>query len=441
MKSLVIGAVLLVPTVVQAEIVSLKEALDRALQRNQLVKIAGYERAAAAGDASMSRSRYLPRVSLEETFSLSSSPTRTFMMKLDQGRFTQADFAIDRLNNPSSQSDFLTALTLEQPLFDLTLARNVELSEQTERSRGFALEGRRQDIALKVFEACLDVQKGRAFLGVAEQAVTAAREHVRLARLKNEAGIGLKSDELRARTHLAEMEQEGIAARNGLHLAHLRLAQLTGGKPGELLDVAGEIRVPEVSLALEQLVRLALEKRQDLKEVETAMTAADVGLRRAQQAYFPTIYARAGLQMNDRDLPFGHDHDAWIAGISLRWDLFDGMRHHALEKARALQMAAGQNREHAYNEVHLQVREQILRYEEAAHRLAVAREAVRDAEEGARLVAKRFENALAGMVDLLDAATALTRTRARLVENENNYTRAVGRVHAAAGIFLEEVVK
>ena len=40
------------------------------------------------------------------------------MMKLDQGRFTSSDFLINNLNNPGVETDFRTAVTLEQTLYD-----------------------------------------------------------------------------------------------------------------------------------------------------------------------------------------------------------------------------------------------------------------------------------------------------------------------------------
>src|SRR5919108_2051204 len=72
--------------------ISLREAMLLALERNHLVSGAAYEKEAAEHGAAASRSRYLPRILLDETFGVSNSPTRVFMMKLDQGRFSQGDF-------------------------------------------------------------------------------------------------------------------------------------------------------------------------------------------------------------------------------------------------------------------------------------------------------------------------------------------------------------
>ena len=218
MKTLIllISLAVLLPSAVFAGTgkVSLKEAIALAFERNHLLKVATFERAAAERETYESRSRYLPRIYLDETFSSSNSPTRVFMMKLDEGRFSQGDFAIDNLNHPARHSDFLTAFTLQQPLLDFAIARGAEMAEKEEKVRGLALENRRREVAMAVYNACLEVQKSKAFLGVAEQAVAGASEHVRLARVRNESGVGLKSDELRARTYLAEMEQQKISARN-----------------------------------------------------------------------------------------------------------------------------------------------------------------------------------------------------------------------------------
>ena len=446
MKSLsvLVFATLLVPTAALAEggKVSLKEAIQLALEKNHLLKAAAFERSAAQRGVSVSRSRYFPQVRLDEEMSASNSPTRVFMMKLDEGRFSQNDFLIGNLNHPSTHADFRTSFTIDQPLFDFSIGRGVEMAEKEDAARAFGLEKRREDTAFTVYHGYLAVQKAKAFLGVAEQAVADAREHERLARARGEAGTGLKSDELRARTYLSEMEQQNISAKNMWALAKLSLARATGGEPGDSLDTREEARelgmVPDSSV----LARLALENRPDLKEAGTVLEKADIGLKAARGACLPTLRATAAYQMNDRDIPFGRDNDAWLVGVNLRWEIFDGMRRGSeIGRARALRNSAAEYAEDSRSEVLLQVSEQSLRREEAAARLEVARHAVRDAEEGVRLIGRRFENSLATMVELLDAQTALNRSRALLIENESDFALATARLYHAAGIFLREVMK
>jgi outer membrane protein TolC len=364
------------------------------------------------------------------------------MMKLDQGRFTQNDFLIENLNHPSSHGDFRTSFKLEQPLLDFSIGRGVAMAEREDATAGFALERRRQETAFRVFAACLEVQKAHAGLAAAEQSGKSAAEHLRLARVRGEAGVGLKSDELRARTFLAEAAQRTISARNDLAVAKMRLSLTTGGDAGVPLDIDGRIAVPAVTHGYDVLLSQALLNRQDLKEAEAGVGKAGAGVGMARSGYLPTVYGSAAYQMNDRDIPFGRDNDAWMVGASLRWELFDGLRRsNEVGKARALEHSAAERREYLRGEIALQVRESLLRREEAEKRLTVAHSSLEDAMEGVRLISRRYENSLATMTELLDAETALTQARSRLIENENSLALATGRLYDAAGLFLKEVVR
>ena len=441
---LLLAMALVLPFQLRAEElkVSLKEAINLALAENHMLKAATYEHVAAEKDVWASRSRYLPRLYLEETAASSNAPTRVFMMKLDEARFTSNDFQIDNLNHPRSRSDFRTALTVEQTLFDMTVGSNVDQAKFEEAARRFALERRREEVAFRVFTAYLEVQRAKAQLAAAENGAATAREHMRLAKVRNEAGVGLKSDELRSRAFLSEMEQQQLAAINDLHLAQLRLALATGSGSGAGLDIAEELKAAELAMGNEDLVKLAMENRQDLKEMEQGVAKAGSGLKTARNAFLPTIYGSATYQMNDQNTPFGRDNDSWMVGATLRWELFDGLRRwNDHGKASALKNSADEYLERYRQEIAYQVTESYLRREEAGKRLEIASNTLLDAEEGHRLVERRFENSISTMVELLDAQTALNRARARLVDNQSNYALATGQLYHAAGIFLKEVMQ
>jgi outer membrane protein TolC len=420
----------------------LKEAITLALEKNNLVKAALHEETAARREAAASRGRYLPRVFLEEAATASNSPTRVFMMKLDEGRFTQEDFAIGNLNNPDSRGDFRTTLTLDQPIFDANILAGAEIAGKEEQSRGFALERRRQELAYMVYSAALEVQKARGFLKAAEMGVAGATEHLRLARVRGEAGVGLKSDELRARTFLAEMEQQNISAQNNLAMARLRLAQLLGGAPGESAEIREELAPLPMALPETELRRIAWENRQEMKEMAIAVEKGALSVKQASGAYLPKLYGTAAFQMNDRDIPFGRDNDSWMVGATLRWELFDGfVRSNEKGKALALQSAASEYQENFKKEIALQVEESRLSREEAGKRLEAARHSVEDSEEVVRLISRRFENSIATFVELLDAQTSLNRARAQLVGNEGDYALSTARLFHTTGTFLKEVMR
>ena len=425
------------------EVVTLKEAVQRALQSNHLLKAASFEKGAAQQEVAVSRSRYFPRLSLQSGVVLSNTPSSVFMMKLDEGRISPArDFAADTLNNPSPRGDFKTAVTLEQPLLDFDISTGVALAGKGAEAADFSEQAKREEVAFRVYLAYLGVRKAQAYGQVAEQALVNAREHDRLAALREKDGIGLKSDRLRTATSVADAEQRVVATKNDLLLSRMRLNLVVGGPQGGTLDIGEPRKLEEPSLELEQLIAQAQQNRPDLKVAENSVQRGELAVQRAERAYLPTLYASGSYQLNDRDLPFGTDKDSWTVGVNLRWELFDGMRRsHEKEKAELTRKGAAEVLENERREVALQVTESVLHRQEAFLRLETARAAVRDAEESRRLVTLRFGNGLSSLVEVMDAETALDRARANLVEVENGYDAATGEIYFRTGVFLKEVMR
>ena len=421
---------------------TLKEAISMALENNNLIKAAGYRATAAHQGIAIASSRYYPQLLFEETFAASNAPTQTFMMKLDESRFTQEDFEINNLNHPGTWHDFKTGLTLQQTLYSPSLAPARNIAVKTAEKELLNVDAVKQDIAFQVLRLYLDVQRSEARFKAAEKAVTEAQEHGRLATVRSSAGTGLRSDELRARTHLSSAEQQLITALNDRILAKMHLAITVGLKDGDKADIAEPLTRLSRPPQPDELTMAALENRSELRQSRVELEKADASLRLARSGYLPALDAFASYQLHAKDVPFGSDNDAWMAGVTFKWHLFDGFRtNHERDREAAGRSAAAQLLESKTKEIKFQVQESFLRREEMGKRLEVARHALLDAEETVRLLSRRFENSLATMVELLDAQTALNQARANLVDTEANYALAGGRVYYAAGIFLKEMLK
>jgi outer membrane protein TolC len=421
---------------------TVKEAVKTALAQNHLIKAAGYTAEAARQGIAVATSRYFPGVYFEEAFAASNAPTQTFMMKLDEGRFSQEDFQVSNLNHPSAHHDFKTALTIQQPLYNPSTAPLREMAVKDAEKGALGLEEARQSIAFQVFRTYLEAQKAAAQRAAAEQSIAEARENMRLATVRSGAGVGLKSDELRARTHLAAMESRLITANNNLVLAQMRLALVVGNAKGSRIEPAEAFTGFSGTFQAEELIAAALESRTDLLRSRAELDRAEAAVKLARSAYLPSIGAFASYQMNAENTPFGSDNDAWAAGISLKWQIFDGFRRcRERDRASAGRSATAETLEHSLQEIAYQVQEGLLRRDEMKNRREVARHALSDAEETVRLMSRRFENSLATMAELLDAQSALDQTRASLVESEADHTLADGQVYYTSGMFLKEMMK
>lgn len=439
-----LAVLLLLTGTAQGEVLnlSLKESVVMALEKNNSVRAAGFSAEAAGKNVSIAEAAYYPGLVFEETFAASNAPTQTFMMKLDEGRFTQNDFQISNLNSPSTHHDFKTAITARLPLYNPAIAPTRSMAIKDAEGMKFAHVSSRQETAFEVFRLYLEVQTAVAQLAAVEKGVAEARESMRLARVRNEAGTGLKSDELRARTHLSAAEQRQITAHNNLVIAQMRLAMMVGLEPGSRIVPLDQAPAFAVSGSRESLVSVAFQNRSDMHRLNAEVEKADAASDLARSAYLPAVAGFASYQLNSRDVPFGSDNTSWVAGLALQWQIFDGFRRgHERDRAAAQRAAAAESRNGSAREISFQVQESLLRRDEMGKRLEVARHAVLDAGETVRLLTMRFENSMATMLELLDAQTALDQARADLAATEAGLSLAGGRVYHVTGTFLEEMLK
>lgn len=437
-RMLIVGCLLPAAAGGENRSLTMSEVVATALEKNHLLLAARQEKLAVDAGVDAGRARYLPRLSLEEGAAYTNSPTRAFMMRLDQGRFTLAG----DLNSPDNSGDFRTSLVMEQPLFDLRISDGLSMAKSEQKRAAAMQEQRRDDVALRAVNAYLELQKANAQLQVAKDALGDAREHQRLAAARGAAGVGLRSDELRARTFVSEMEQQLIAADNGREVASLRLAQAVGLDAGERVEIKGEFRSPGQVGNRAEMVARGMAARPALRGMAEGVEGAGIALQAAEHAWLPTLHAMASYQMNDRDIPFGRDNDSWLVGANLRWELYDGgLRSSGKERAAALQEAAREQLREQRSETALQITESYLRREELGKRLEVARHMVLEAEEGVRLIRKRYENSISLLVELLDAQTALNRARTELATLEADYAAAWARLQHAAGTLVKEIAQ
>jgi outer membrane protein len=415
---------------------TLAEAVKFALQNNNEIRAAESSLAAKKDDIGVARSNLLPKVYFEERALRTNNPTYVFMSKLNQGLFTQQDFAINSLNHPDPYNDFQTQFFAEQPVFVPKAWVGVDMSTREHQAGSIDLARKKEEIAFRVCQAWLMVHTARAQLAVAEKGVEDANEHYRIAKLRYETDLGMYADTLRSSTALAESRQRKVTAEKQHSLAR-RMLGLLIGLPNSA-DVAGEI--PDFPLQdIEDYARSS-QARGDVRSMELRYENAEKNISMSDADYLPYVGVGGGYQWNDPANLFGGSGDSWQVSAFLRWNLFDGAkreyeRSKAKHQARqAQEHLQGMKKAAAYGLYQAQ-----LGVEEARANLELAREALKTAEEGTRLVQMRYQNSFSPIVDLLDAQVVLDRARVGLIARENEYRVAVLNLGWESGTIFKDL--
>ncbi len=430
----------LLPMGVVAETLDFKQCVDLALAQNPDIAVSRSQIDQAEAGLRQAEAGRLPRLSLTLTGTHTNDPLAAFGLKLGQERVTSADFDPARLNAPKAASNLNTRLELAWPVYTGGLVQSqVSEARALVRAAQAGDASARQQLVLQVLKGYQGVHSARAQVRVAEQAVAAAEEYVRVTQRLYEQGLTVKSDVLTARVHLEEARVQLAEARNAAASALDQLKSLLGRPLDEPLEV-GEPVLPRMLTGSEQeLRRQALDSHAALVALRQQLEAAAAQVVAARAGKRPQISVLLRQDWNDNGIGLDASSQT-VAGV-LTWTAFDGgVSNAAVARAEAGRRALAARLRQAEDGIALQVADARRRALEAEERVSARELAVRQAEEAQRLVRRRYENGMATVVELLTAQTQLDRARADLVAARHELAVQRAELQRAVGVLTAEAL-
>jgi outer membrane protein TolC len=393
-------------TSVAQERLSLQQAVGATLVNNPDLRAARAAQRESAARADEAVAGYLPRVDLVEAWQRGNNPVFVFGSLLSQQRFTAANFALDALNHPDPLTNFRVAVSVDQPLLDMHRIGGIRSARLGEQIATVSLAEAEADLALAATRAYGEALSANAGRAAAAAAVAAAKEDLARAERARDVGMATESDVLSLRVHLAQMQEREIRAASGVTVATARLNRLVGAPLGRELTLEEPAPVPMPVPSREETEQAVLSGRPALKRAALQLSLADTARRTARSAFLPQVYLQGVYEANGHT--FTERASSWMFGGQLRWNLFAGGGDAAhLRAATEAAARATAERESAEAALRLEAWTARADLEAAGAREAVGRAAVLQARESQRIIRDRYEAGLAGVNDVLRAATAL----------------------------------
>ncbi len=418
-----------------AEMLTLQEAVETALRENPLLRAYTWRLRGGEEELKIAKGHLYPRITVEETVQNTDNPPYSFMAKLNQERFGLEDFQIDTLNDPDPTTDFRTTLGFAMPLYSPRIYSGIELAGRELKAKRAEFARKKEEIVLEVVRTYLSVQTAHGYVEASAKGLEDAREHLRLAELRYENGMGLYSDLLRAKVAVKEAEAMVVKAESNLATAKRALGLLLG-RDAEIEVTDGRPLPPlgELDTYLE-----AAAGRQDLRALKLRHENSLEAVAMEKASRLPEIGMGGSYQLNDHDTPFGSEGRSYQVMVFVRLNLFDAATSHRIRKAGAAAREVGEYYDGLMNEIRFRVHEAYGKVLEKSKSLELSRAALKEAEEARRLVEVRYENSLARMVDLLDTQAVLDRTRTKVLEAEKDYLLSVAELYFQSGTLMKSL--
>ncbi|MFN3593478.1 MAG: TolC family protein [Thiobacillaceae bacterium] len=427
-------AVGLLPALVQAETLDFRQCVELALAQNPELMASRSQIAQAEASLRQAEAGRLPRLNLSLTATHTNDPLSAFGLKLGQARVSAGDFAPARLNDPKGINNLNTRAELVWPVYT---GGQVESAAAQARALIRAAQSgdaaARQQLIQQVLAAYQGVHTARAYVRVAEQAVAAAEESVRVTQRLHQQGMAVKSDVLSARVHLEDARVRLAEARNGVAAALDRLKLLLGKSLDDALDVGPPVMPRLLAGSEQELRRQAIEGQAQIAALRAQMEAAGAAVEAARAGRRPQVSLLLRQDFNDKGM--GLDASSQTVAGMLTWTAFDaGATRAAIDRAEAGRQAIAARLRQAEDDIALQVAEARRRALEAEERLAARELAAEQAEAANRIVKRRYENAMATVVELLAAQTQLDRARAEVVAARHDLALRRAELARAVGV-------
>lgn len=411
----------------RAEDWSLERVLNVVRERDP-----GVHAAQAAGDAQRAQaagtwSALSPQVTVSAGLTRSDDPAVLFSQKLWQGRFTETDFAVDRLNQPGAQSAIQYGITVDQPLWNggrelaaPGLARHYNRAATAMERASVA------DQLLGAVEAYMAAVRAREDAQAAGLGLAAAKAMRSAAAERYRMGQVPELDTLRALAREGDARVREIGARRGLALALDHLSRLVMAPV--VAEALGSLGEPPA------ILHDAQGERGELSAAREGAAAAGTEARMAALRLMPSLNSRLALTQY-RPASGGTFEPRWMVALSADFPLFDGARR-INEWRAARSRATGAKATVQALERDLAVGLGAARVEAAvaSERRDAADAARAAAEEALRLASMRYRAGLLPLTDLLatdaeasaaravavDASTAVTLARYRLLHAQGD---------------------
>ncbi|MCP9452370.1 MAG: TolC family protein [Nitrospira sp.] len=390
---------------------SLRDAIQAAVDNNVNVRLLKERIAAAQAQADASLGALLPNVS--GYLSGRSQTVNLAAFGLPMDRFAQFGFTRS-VTEPFQVYD--ARGTLVQNLFSLSLIQRWRAAKTGIEVASLEAEVTKRDVMATVGLLYMEVLRADEAVKAREADIALSRQLLKLAQDRKEAGVATGLDVTRQEVELEHHKQRLLVARNELESARLNLLRALGVSFEVRLVLTDELKLVPVEIQRpEEALAVAQEQRLEIKAQETRHKLASLSLSSIAGERLPTLslngdYGWIGVKPEDAMATHS-------IGLTFSIPIFDGGQREArISETRSRVRQEMIRMKDVSDQVTLEVRNALLTLESALQQVAVAEKGMELAKKELAFAQDRYAAGLATSIEVTNAQTSLARARDNQIE-------------------------
>lgn len=408
-----------VPAQAAPIVLSIDDAVNRALAANPDIREAEQRRVAALHEAAAARTGNYPTVSA------------------DASAVHRARHDRMAINGATSQVGGVDGADLtgrvDQLIYDggKTDAQ-IQQAGMATKAAYYSLKAVENLVRAGARERCYEILRFKALYEAAGADLKAALEHRKDAETRVRAGVSPGVEIIRADIRIKQAALVQVNRQNQLKIAVASLATLIGAPTESEIDVINLIPGPEQFKPVDDPEITALARRPELLALRSGAQADALAIKMQRAGYLPAFKAFGAWTWQDDDAMPAYDN--WRVGIAGSWEIFNwGRTSSRVRSANARAQASADHVKSQEDQVKIEVRQALLSIRAALESIQLADAQARSAEENARITSLRFNEGVGAGTDVIDAEVSLANARAALIDARADYAVAQNRLWLATG--------
>ena len=315
-------------------------------------------------------------------------------------------------------------VSLNQVLFNMPDFELYRAIKPEERSVAQTIQDDNDQVVQAVTTAYLQILADQASLQNTIAQENAARLLFDQAAAREQAGVGIRLDTLRAQVAYQQRQQQHVSADAQLDKDGIQLNRIMGIPAGQPLDLTDPTPYSEIAdLTLDQARDTAYAHRSDLLSLDSSIEVAGHELRAIRYQRLPTLGVNGFYGILGQDT--GLFHGVFTAEGSLRFPIFREAAQRGEEQTASAQIQTLHEQESNLRAtIDASIRSSVLDINSANQLVKVSQSNVTLAEQELSDARDRFNAGVADNLEVVDALADVTSAQSQLVSALYRYNTA-----------------
>jgi outer membrane protein TolC len=268
---------------------------------------------------------------------------------------------------------------------------------------------------------------------VREEVLVAMKDHMDNAEKMKNQGLIASAEYLHAKVYYSEAERELKKSQRQSTITNQALVNTLSIDMQQSINPLSSLFYIEEIEPIEYFKEEALKNNPQLKQIESKKDLAHIGVKVENANFLPAVALMGTYDVWNKDL--SEYSPKWIAGIGLKWTLFDGLsRERKRKSAMVKELQVEEFQQKSNNDVETGIEKYYQELQMSLEQIQELNSAQEFTEEYLRVRQKAFSEGMATSTDVVDANLSLVKVKIEKLQAAYSFDVALAKLLELSGL-------